>query len=141
MELAKIEKLLEQYLEAKTTLEEEKILKDYFLKNDVPPHLNEYKKLFNYFIISSLDASDKTISLPKNKSIINWLAIAAMAVFFVGIYSVYQNNINERKQAELAYMETQRALELISFNLNKGNNAIAKLQTFENTQNKIFKIN
>jgi hypothetical protein len=141
MELAKIEKLLENYLEAKTTLEEEKILKDYFSQKDVPPHLNEYKVLFNYFSNSSLDTSVKTISLPKNRSIINWLAIAAMAVFFVSIFSIYQNNINEREQAELAYMETQRALELISFNLNKGTNAIAKLQTFENTQNKIFKIN
>lgn len=141
MELAKIEKLIEKYLEAKTTLEEEKILKDYFLKNDVPSHLEEYKVLFNYFTNSSLDTSNKTISLPNNRSLINWLAIAAMAIFFVGIFSIYQNNLNERKQAELAYMETQKALELISFNLNKGNNAIAKLQTFENTQNKIFKRN
>ena len=30
MELAKIEALLEKYFEAKTTLPEEKILKDYF---------------------------------------------------------------------------------------------------------------
>lgn len=141
MELAKIEKLIEKYLEAKTTLKEEKILKDYFLKNDVPSHLEEYKVLFNYFTSSSLDTSDKTISLSKNRSLINWLAIAAMAIFFVGVFSIYQNNINDRKQAELAYMETQKALELISFNLNKGNNAIAKLQTFENTQNKIFKRN
>jgi len=141
MELAKIEKLIEKYLEAKTTLEEEKILKDYFSKDEVPSHLEEYKTLFNYFTNSSLDTSNKTISLPRSRSLINWLAIAAMAIFFVSIFSIYQNNINERKQAELAYMETQKALELISFNLNKGNNAIAKLQTFENTQNRIFKRN
>ncbi len=73
MELAKIEKLIEKYLEAKTTLEEEKILKDYFSKDEVPSHLEEYKTLFNYFTNSSLDTSNKTISLPRSRSLINWI--------------------------------------------------------------------
>ena len=141
MELAKIEKLIEKYLEAETTLNEERILKDYFSKNDVPSHLKEYKDMFIYFSNSSLDTSNKTISLPQNKSVMRWLSVAAIAVLFVSVFSIHQNNIIERQEAELAYAETQKALELISFSLNKGNNAIAQLQTFENTQNKIFKNN
>ena len=139
MELAKIEKLIDKYLEAETTLEEENILKKYFSEKDVPSHLEEYRKLFSYFVNNSLDASSRPITLPKNRSIISWLAVAAIAVLFVSIFSIYQNNLNERKQAELAYMETQKALDLISFSLNKGNDAIAQLQTFENSHNKIFK--
>jgi len=139
MELAKIEKLIEKYLEAETTLEEEIFLKKYFTEKDVPSHLEEYRKLFTYFVNSSLDTSRKPITLPRNRSIISWLAVAAIAVLFVSIFSIYQNNLNERKQAELAYMETQKALDLISFSLNKGNDAIAQLQTFENSHNKIFK--
>jgi hypothetical protein len=69
------------------------------------------------------------------------LAVAAIAVLFVSIFSIYQNNLIEKKQAELAYMETKKAFDLISFSLNKGNDAIAQLQTFENSQNKIFKNN
>lgn len=147
MELAKIEKLIEKYLEAETTLEEEKFLKKYFSENKVPSHLEEYRKLFSYYVNNSLDVSSKPITLNGNKSInrnrplISWLAVAAMAVLFFSVFSIYQNNITEKKQAELAYMETQRALELISISLNKGNNAIAQLQTFENSQNKIFKNN
>ena len=139
MELAKIEKLINKYLEAETTLEEEKLLKDYFSKEDIPVHLVEYKKLFNYYTNSSLDVSTKTISLPKVALNLKWLSVAAMVIFFVGIFSVYQNNIKEKEEAQLAYIETQKALELISFNLNKGNDAIAQLQTLGNTQNKIFK--
>ena len=139
MELAKIEKLIEKYLEAETTLKEEQILKNYFSNNEVPSHLESYKKMFAYFDSSSLDVSEKRISLPKNKSIISWLAVAAIAVFFVSVFSIQQSGINEQREAELAYMETQKALNLISNSLNKGNNAIAQLQTFENTQNKIFK--
>ena len=80
-------------------------------------------------------------SLNRNRPLISWLAVAAMAVLFFSVFSIYQNNITEKKQAELAYMETQRALELISISLNKGNDAIAQLQTFETSQNKIFKNN
>lgn len=151
MELAKIEALLEKYFEAKTTLPEEKILKDYFSQDDIPAHLTEHKEMFNFFSDSSLETSNRSIKLTKKSMRIQWLSIAAMLVFFVGIYSVYQQNENEIEEARLAYMETQKALDLISKslnkgtvaiaqldNFNKGTQAIAQLQTFENTQRKIF---
>ena len=151
MELAKIESLLEKYFEAKTTITEEEILKDYFSKEAVPAHLQEYKEMFNFFSDSSLETSKRSIQLTKKTISIKWLSIAAMLVFFIGIYSVYQQNENEQEEAMLAYTETQRALELISTslnkgtvamaqldNFNKGTSAIAQLETFENTQRKIF---
>ena len=46
MELANIEKLLEKYQNATTTIAEENKLKDYFLSNNVAPHLQEYQALF-----------------------------------------------------------------------------------------------
>jgi len=74
-----------------------------------------------------------------------------MMVFFVGVYSVYQQNETEKVEARLAYMETQKALELISQSLNKGTGAIAhldnfnkgtdamaQLRTFDSTQKRIF---
>ncbi len=139
MELAKIEKLINKYLEAETTLEEERILKNYFSKDDIPLHLVEYKKLFNYYTNSSSDISTKSISLPQSSLSLKWLSVAAMVILFVSTFSIYQKNITEKEEAKLAFIETQKALELISYNLNKGSGAIAHLQTFENTQNKIFK--
>ena len=138
MELAKIEKLVDKYLEAETTLEEEKTLKEYFSKSDVPEHLLAYKDLFSYFKNSSLEKSNKKIIIPQRSVNLRWLSVAAVVIFFIGIYSVNQNNISEKEEARQAYMETQKALNLISQNLNKGNNAIAQLETFEKTQNKIF---
>jgi hypothetical protein len=138
MELAKVEKLIEKYLEAETTLKEEEILKDFFAKNDVPDHLMEYKSLFNYFNLSSFEKSDRSIALPRKTSNLKWLSIAAMVVFFVGVYSINQNNLSEKEEAMAAYQETKKALNMISQSLNKGNSAIAQLQTFEVTQNKIF---
>jgi len=139
MELGKIEKLINKYLEAETTLEEERILKNYFSKDDIPLHLVEYKKLFNYYTNSASDISTKSISLPQRSISLRWLSVAAMVILFISSFSIYQKNITEKEEAKLAYVETQKALELISYNLNKGSGAIAHLQTFENTQNKIFK--
>ena len=154
MELAKIENLLEKYFEAETSIQEEAILQKYFAQKEVPEHLKQYKEMFNFFSSSSLETSNRTIQLTEEskKTIsIKWLSIAAMLVFFIGIYSVYQQNETEKQEARLAYIETQKALELISQSLNKGTGAIAhldnfnkgtdamaRLSTFENTQKRIF---
>lgn len=138
MELAKIEILLEKYLEAKTTLAEENTLKKYFSQEEVPAHLSEYKALFNYFSDGMLDTSNRSITLPSKTWYFRWMSVAAVLVFFVSMFAVYQRDINEKEEARLAYVETQKALNLISHSLKKGNTAIAQLQTFEDTQNKIF---
>ena len=152
MELAKIEKLLDKYFEAETSLKEEAILKDFFNQEDVPVHLTEHKEMFNFFSASSMETSERKIELKKPVNLnLRWLSIAAMLIFFIGVYSVYQENEREQEEARLAYMETQKALELISQSLNKGTGAIAQLdkfnkgtqamaqlRTFENTKNKVF---
>jgi len=139
MESGRIERLIEKYLEAETSLEEEKVLREYFSQSDVPVHLEQYKELFNYFTMSSFESLEKPISLPRKTYNLNWLSIAAIAILFVGIFSIYQKDLNEKEQARLAYVETQKALDLISFNLNKGSVAMSQLQTFEQAQNRIFK--
>ncbi|MGB5320796.1 hypothetical protein [Lutimonas sp.] len=154
MELAKIENLLEKYFEAETSIQEEATLQEFFAQDEVPEHLKQYKEMFNFFSNSSLETSNRSIQLTKESKrtiSIKWLSIAAMLVFFIGIYSVYQQNEAEKEEARLAYMETQKALDLISQSLNKGTGAIAhldnfnkgtdamaQLRTFESTQKRIF---
>ena len=154
MELARIENLLEKYFEAKTTIKEEELLKSYFAQDDIPEHLMEYKEMFNFFSSSAKETSTIQIDLKKKSKSslpLKWLSIAAMLVFFFSVYSVYQQNESEKEEARLAYMETQKALDLISNSLNKGTGAIAQLdkfnkgtdamaqlQTFESVQKKVF---
>ncbi len=137
MELANIEKLLEKYENAETTIAEEKTLKNYFSKGNVAPHLEEYEILFGYFSTSKNERFTKTIQLNSQKKSWKWLSVAASVVLLVSVYSGYEN-IQQRK-AEKVYTETLGAFQMLSTNLNKGNVAIAQLQHFENTKNKIFK--
>lgn len=137
MELVNIEKLLQRYLDAETTIAEEKELKNYFLSDNVAPHLEEYKALFGYFSISSEEEFTKTIQLKPEKSNWKWLTVAASIVLMISIYTGYERD--QQRKAEIIYNETQVAFNMLSENLNKGNEAILQLQHFETAKNKIFK--
>lgn len=137
MELNNIEKLLQKYLDAETTIAEENKLKTYFLSNNVAPHLEEYKVLFSYFSISKKEELQKPIQLKTKKQGWKWLYIAASMALIASVYTGYQKN--EQQKAEKIYNETRLALTMLSKNLNKGNDAIAQLQYFEYTKNKVFK--
>ncbi len=146
MELVNIEQLIERYENAETSLAEEQVLKEYFQQENIPAHLLEYKALFNYFDESSTERYTKTLPIKPRKANWKWLSVAAAVVMLFSIYSI--NNFGElgglsdkeRLEAEYAYQETQKAFQLISQNLNKGNSvAIAGLLEFEKAQNKVFK--
>jgi len=143
MELANIEKLIEKYENAETSLPEEQVLKDYFQQENIPEHLIEYKALFNYFETSSTERFTKTIPIKTKKTYWKWMSVAAAVVLLVSVYSINTSRgltDKERQEAQLALKETQKAFQLISQKLNKGENvAFAGLQEFNKTQKKIFK--
>ena len=136
MELVNIEKLLEKYLDAETSIAEENELKTYFSGDDVAPHLEEYRAMFGYFSANRNEKFTKTIQLKSRKLNWKWLSVAASAVLLVSVYTGYQKN--QQVKAEKIYQETQFAFAMLSANLNKGTAAITELQEFETSTNKIF---
>lgn len=137
MELANIEKLLEKYLNAETSVSEEKELKNYFSKGNVAPHLQEYEAMFGYFSNSKNERFTKTIQLKSRKLNWKWLSVAASVVLLVSVYTGYKQN--QKREAEKIINETNIALGMLSENLNKGTVAITQLHEFEVAKNKIFK--
>ncbi|NVK52098.1 MAG: hypothetical protein HWD85_04130 [Flavobacteriaceae bacterium] len=137
MELSRIEQLLEKYLDAATTLQEEVTLKNYFLSGNVAPHLQEYEAMFSYFTISKAETSAKPIQLKSQKKNWKWVSVAASVVL---LFSVYMGSkyIQEQK-AKAQFAKVKDALKMLSTNLNKGNEAVATLYVYEDTVNKIFK--
>ena len=114
MELANIEKLLERYLNAETTIQEENQLRMYFKGENIPPHLEQYISLFNYLQESKDESYSKTIHLDTTKrKNVRWklLSIAAMLVLFVSVYSFINNK--QELEARQALAQTQEALQLI----------------------------
>lgn len=143
MELNKIENLLDKYFDGNTSIDEENILKTYFAQSSVPAHLQDYKAMFNYFATNKEAISTKPIQVKTKKTWrVNWLmASAAALLLFISVYTFLPKEPTdaEIKEAQIAFNETKKAFQLISDNLNKGNNAIAYLSEYENTTSKIFK--
>ncbi|PQJ72958.1 hypothetical protein [Polaribacter butkevichii] len=140
MELANIEKLVEKYENAETSLQEETTLRNYFTGGNVAPHLQEYEFMFNYFAISKEETFTKTIQLEPKKSKkrnLKWLSVAASVVLLFSVF--IGKNEYDRYQAKKQFDQISKGLRLLSANLKKGEKAVATLYTYENTVNKILK--
>lgn len=85
MELAKIEQLLNAYFEGETNLEDEKILRNYFLNENVPTHLLQYKPIFVGLEAARKERLQKEIDLPKPETaaFTNWEIYSCSNIGFI----------------------------------------------------------
>ena len=144
MELAKIESLLDSYFEGETSLDQESILRDYFLSANVAPHLMAYQGLFLGLKNTQKEVSKREVSLPQASSNSRrwWLSIAASVVVLIGVVGLQfsGNQITAEEQHALAELnKTKETLLLMSKSFNKGTQEIAVLGQFTETKNRIFK--
>jgi flagellar motility protein MotE (MotC chaperone) len=139
MALDNIEKLLEKYFEASTTVAEEQQLREYFAQESVPAHLEPYKPMFNYFSNAKEERFTKQVPLKTRSNLYKWISVAAVAVLTFGIY--LGNEYQERKKAEYAYQETKKAFELLAENFGRGTEKVAYLKEFEEAKQKIYNNN
>lgn len=113
--------LLDKYWEAETSVEEEKVLKAYFISNDVDQSLTHYKGLFGYFVdqgnieyskellIPKVDVKikeTKVIKLPFYK---NFAAIAAILVFAIASVLVVKYAIPTKEEKPIDKNSTMAA--------------------------------
>ena len=140
MELANIEKLLDKYLNAETTLQEETTLRNYFTEGNVAPELQEYSYMFNYFINTKDETYTKTIQLEPKKSKkrnFKWLSVAASIMLLFSVF--IGKNEYDKYRAEVEFQKISKGLRLLSSNFKKGEEAVATLYTYENTVKKVLK--
>lgn len=139
-----IETLLDSYFDGNTSLQEETILKEYFAKKDVPEHLQQYQAMFAYFAQNKKEKAPQNIQVkPKEKTLnFSWLpkvAVVLLLLAFGYFLFLKRQSDAEKKEAQIAFLETQKALKLVSQTLNKGNYAVSYLNEFEISKKKIFK--
>lgn len=139
-----IETLLDSYFDGNTSLQEETILKEYFAKKDVPEHLQQYQAMFAYFAQNKKEKAPQNIQVkPKYKTLnFSWLpkvAVVLLLLAFGYFLFLKRQSDAEKKEAQIAFLETQKALKLVSQTLNKGNYAVSYLNEFESSKKKIFK--
>ncbi|TCN56602.1 hypothetical protein D0809_15820 [Flavobacterium circumlabens] len=151
MELNKIENILEKYFQGETTVAEENELKEYFSSPDVAQHLEQYKPMFGYFSQVKEQKSTQEIPLQTKKRNVAWLSIAASFVVLLGIGTYFfvieknaapvvaQSELGTYDNPEEAMAATQKALSLLSSNVNVGIGSVQYIKEYEQSKNKIFK--
>lgn len=148
MELRTVEILLEKYFDAATSIVEEQELKSYFSSQDVAPHLEQYRPMFGYFTTQAQTGSfEKELPLKIKVNFKKWLSVAASVVLLGGMLTWV--NISEQPQQkqdlgtydnpEEAFRETQKALNMISKNVNVGVSSMNYIGEYEKTRKTIFK--
>jgi len=151
MEFNKIEDLLEKYFQGETSIAEEKELKNYFSSPNVAQHLEQYKPMFGYFSQVKEQKSTQTIPLKTKKRNVAWLSIAASVVVLLGVGTYFyvseknaapavaQTELGTYDDPEEALAATQKALALLSSNVNVGIESVQYIKEYEQSKNKIFK--
>jgi len=158
MVLNSIEKLLEKYDNGETSLKEEKQLQAYFAQDEVAPHLESYRVMFQYFNKTKQEHYTKDVPLKtKSYALYKWISVAAVAVLMFGVYFQTKGPSEaEKQEALLAYNQTMEALNLVSSKFNQGATSLNALNLastqfdrgaeqvnyiseFSNTTSKIFK--
>lgn len=150
MELNKIKQLLEKYYDGTTSIDEEQILKDFFLHQSVPAELEADKELFAYAaseaktipVSSQLEQKlsnwiDKQEGTEKKVKLLSWsYRIAGIAACIAIVLVVYFTQVKPKKEfaykdtydnPQLAYAEAKRALLYISQKLNKGTEPLSQV--------------
>ena len=137
MELVNIEKLVEKYKNADTTLEEEMILSNYFTRGSVAPHLQEYVSVFTYFEIIKNETFKKNIQLePKNskkKGIKSMFVAASLMIVLISTVCLAKYEY-DKFQAEKQFAQITEGLKLLSSHLKKGEEALENLYVYQKIQ-------
>jgi len=146
MELNNIEQLLEKYFEGETSVAEEQQLKEYFNSELVASDLEVHKPLFSYFSQSNKDKMNFSPILPSKKRIYTvWIGVAASLLFIVVIITFWdkpsakQEDLGSFEDPEIAFRETQKALAMLSENVNVGIQSLEYVNEYEKTKKTIFK--
>ena len=147
MEFNKIEILIEKYFQGETSIAEEKELRSYFSSQNVAPHLEQYKAMFGYFTEAKQQKFTQEIPQQTKKQKVMWLSIAASVVVLFGMVTFFmintdetvtQNELGSYDSPEQAFRETQKALALLSSNVNIGIESVSYIQEYDNSKNLIF---
>lgn len=137
-----IKYLIDRYLEGKTSLEEERRLREYFSSEEVDAAWKQYAILFSSFQEFQKEKFPKSkfIKLSPKRNF-NW-KIGIAATFLPLIFGVlyYRNYQKEQAEAQIAFEQVKTALQMVSVNYNKGVDKIKYLEKFDHTTNKIVNL-
>lgn len=146
----RIEKILEKYFQGESSLTEERTLREYFRKEDVPPHLAELKEQFlvideerkqelpedfDDLLFENIEKEQRSKKASKRAFIYYVSSVAATILILVTVFFSFNpfasNTSYNEQEADLAFTEASRILYFVSEKFNKGANPLGKMARFD----------
>jgi hypothetical protein len=159
MDFNNIEDLLQKYWKCETTLEEEKLLHDYFQGKEIPEHVRDTAALFHYFDVSKKKSlvdfgfehrvlekanapkKGRLVKLAYNSMrIAAGLAVVILATWFIRDEvrkTTPQEIVDTYDDPKLAFEETKKALLMISKSFGTAEEQAKKINLFNEAQEEI----
>jgi hypothetical protein len=166
MNIREIEILLDKYFEAETSVEEEKLLRHFFLSGEAPAHLQQHVSLFKF-----ADAEQNLVMQANvEKNLLNrinsgrailyasrrfWYLAAGVAAAVLVLFAIFTetkkavngdpeiaSHTYSHEEIQLAYVHIQEALYFTSSKLNQGTaplNNISKINAGAEIVNQLAK--
>jgi len=158
--LEEIRKMLDRFYQGQTTLEEEKILEEYFSSTTVPEEFIPDKDLFQSFkegdnavvvptdlnqkIIASIDQVERKVIRTRRISLFSLSGLAAGLIIMIAVYLFYirtdrpsllaSNQMVDTYEDPMdAYEEAKRTLAYVSAKLNSGTSELEHVRKVSKT--------
>ena len=158
--LEEIRKMLDRFYQGQTTLEEEKILEEYFSSTTVPEEFIPDKDLFQSFIegedsvvvpadlnqkiIASIDQVERKATRTRRISVFSLSGLAAGLIVMIAVYLFYirtdrpsllasNQMIDTYEDPMDAYEEAKRTLAYVSAKLNNGTSELEHVRKVSRT--------
>ena len=138
-----LNKLLEKYERAETSLEEERALKKYFAQHDSDNEQSEYQSIFSLYQKEQERAIPDLEKPEKPKAKFTWMKIAAVFVMMIAgayFYQQYQYQQElKQQQAQEAFDQTKEVLKLVATEFQKGKSNLILLKDINQTKDEFIK--
>ncbi|GEM_PF-3039909 len=144
MDYKEINNILDKYFEGLSGLDEEKRLRQYFASNEISQEHLPYKPLFEHYKSQTNVTNPRRLRLEYKQPKKNYkLAIAAVLLIGLGLFSIRQNRQN--KQLQFAANETNKKeafkeIKKYSKKINKSFDQAGSISIFAKTTKKIFNV-
>ena len=153
-----LKRLIEKYYNGDSTEQEEKSLRAYFRKNNIPEGYEDEKLIFSYYtetaeipepsidfearIMAGIDASERNIGSHKiRRYLLPVLSTAAGLLILAGSYFFFTHRaepLDTFSDPKIAYAETMKILMEVSSQLNHGTQALEPVGKIKMMTSKSF---
>ena len=141
MKLDELNKLLDKYERAETSLEEERAIKNHFAQQDSDN--SEYQSIFSLYQQEQERAIPELEKPEKPNAKFTWMKIAAVLIVIIAgafFYQQYQYQQQlKQQQAQKAFDQTKEVLKLVATEFQKGKSNLILLKDINQTKNQFIK--